>query len=427
MTERQDNVFWWEEAPPADTPKKDVENDCDAAVVGAGYTGLSAAITLARAGLSVQVFDAHEPGYGASTRNGGFASGNLKYSLKQAMEKFGDDTGISMYREAAEARDALKTFIEAENIACDYSPCGRLTCAVAPRHMDALAEHVALMNDRLGIEARMLSRDALRDETGADVYHGAMLRPDIATLHPAKLHAGMLRAATGAKASIHAHTPVTGITRTGDAFTVATARGAVTAKHVLVATNGYGDAFDRWLRRRIVPVASRIVVTEPLPEDLTGRLMTQGRAMTETRNLTRYYRPTPDGRRIMLGAREPAFGGTLEHRIEHVRTNLTGIFPELEDVAISHSWAGYVAFHRAELPRLFTHDGVQYALGYCGSGVVWAHWLGVKAAKRICGEAEEAATCFACDPPPAVPLYSGKPWFLPVAIGWKALKDRLAA
>ena len=210
-----------------------------------------------------------------------------------------------------------------------------------------------------------------------------------------------------------------------DGFRVRTARGEVKARDVIVGTNGYTDGAQGWLRRRLVPVTSRIIATEPLSENLMRHLIPKGRSIVETRKLYRYYRPSPDGQRLLIGGRESAFSRDPSVNTDHVKAGLTEIFPELKDVRLTHSWSGYVAFNRDELPRLFERDGIHYAAGYCGSGTVWARWLGMKAALKVLG-APEAKTAFACDPPKPVPLYWGKPWFLPAAMAWFGLQDRYA-
>ena len=125
----------------------------------------------------------------------------------------------------------------------------------------------------------------------------------------------------------------------------------------------------------------------------------------------------------MLGSREPPLARGERAAVEHVRRGLVAIFPELEGVAITHSWNGYVAFSREQLPHIFERGGIHYACGYCGSGTVWAHWLGTKVAMRIL-ERSEGRSALDTGAPRAIPLYEGRPWFLPAAMAWYGLKDR---
>jgi glycine/D-amino acid oxidase-like deaminating enzyme len=218
----------------------------------------------------------------------------------------------------------------------------------------------------------------------------------------------------------------TAIRREGATFRVQTPSGTVEARQVLVCTNGYTDGAAPYLRRRLVPVRSRIIVTEELPPEVMDRLMPQRMMMGEGRQLGYYYRPTPDGKRILLGGRESGHGGDATVPTQRLRRGLAEVFPELEGVHLSHSWYGNVAMNRDMLPRIFEKDGIVYASGFCGSGVVWAPWVGTRAAHRLLGNGEEGRSALFSRPPAAVPLYRGNPWFMPAIIRGYALQDRIA-
>jgi glycine/D-amino acid oxidase-like deaminating enzyme len=416
--------YWWEAAPPPETPDEPVSPECDAIVVGAGYAGLSAALELARAGRTVQMFDRQRPGEGASSRNGGIASGNLRLSFGDLARTKGLDQAKAMYREGTEARDDLVRFIEEERIDCDFRLTGRFTGAVTPAHYDAQRREADLLNTHLDIGARCVARDAQHKVIASELFHGGILRPDVGGLHPAKFHAGFMSVTTGAGVRVFGNTAVLAIRPDGGGFEVRTDRCAVRARDVVVTTNGYTDRCDPWLRRRLVPVASRMIATEPLDPAVVQSLIPGGRMLGTSRRLHNYFRPSPDGRRILFGGRDRTGDRAPEQAAARLRRELVAIFPQISDVRITHAWAGNVAFNLDHLPRLFLHDGIHYAAGFCGSGVVWARWLGRKAAQRILGDDRYRST-FAGRPPYAIPLYSGKPWFLPAAIAWFALRDRL--
>ena len=418
--------YWWDEAAPQQFPQSPIPEQADIAIVGAGYAGLSAALVLARGGRSVQVFDKQRPGEGASTRNGGLASGNIRMGFGEMITTHGLDTALRFYAEGQTARAGLAEFLVNENIQCDYQPVGRFIGAVRPSHYEAQSREAERLNLHLGIDAEMIPRAEQHREVGSDYYHGGMRRPDLAGLHPAKFHAGLLERALNAGVNVHGSTAVTGVRPEGNQFEVATTRGRINAKHVIIATNGYGDDSDPWLRKRLVPVPSRIIATEPLPAETMARLMPKRQMLGETRQLYHYYRPSPDGRRIIFGGRERAFGGINGEFSKSLGADLAEIFPELKDVPISHSWSGFVAFNIDQLPRLFERDGIHYATGFCGSGVVWAWWLGSKLGLKLLGDASHASN-FACEPPRALPFYSGAPWFLPLALLWYGLQDRMGA
>jgi glycine/D-amino acid oxidase-like deaminating enzyme len=419
----QSDPYWWEAAPPATLVREPVRSKCDVAIVGAGYTGLSAAITLARAGRSVQVFDKMRPGEGASTRNGGIASGNLRPSFDQLAKKFGEVTARALLMEAKAAREDLAAFIEREGIDCEFSVTGRFAGASTAGDYERLAREADMLAATTGITAYAVPRAKQRDYLGTDYYHGGAVRMDIGGLHPAKLHAGMLRVALGSGAIVHGETAVLGIRSDALDYEVETARGRVRARHVITGTNGYTDRSDRWLRRRLVPVRSRIVATAPLSDNLMRQLMPKRMMLSETRKLHYYYRPSPDGRRILFGGRDGTIAGDPAWPTDHLRRALIDIFPEIEDVELTHSWFGHVAMNRDMIPRIFSRQGMRYAAGYCGSGVVWARWAGQKAAWQILGE-DGGASALDMRPPAAVPFYNGTPWFMPGVYAWLTWQDR---
>lgn len=415
--------YWWEAAPPAILPQTTVAGKSDVVIVGAGYTGLSAALTLARAGRSVQVFDRLKPGEGASTRNGGIASGSLRPGFAELEAKFGTDRAKGIELEAKAAREDLARFIAEENIDCDFKLTGRFTGASQQSDYESLAREGERLVRTIGIEAYGVPRSEQRRELGTDFYHGGLVRRDIGGLHPAKLHAGLLRLALQAGATVHGETAVEGIRSDGSGYEIKTARGTVKAAYVIAGTNGYGDKYDTWLRRRLVPVRSRIIATAPLSDNLMRDLMPKGYMLSETRELHYYYRPSPDGRRVLFGGRDGTIAGDPQWPTESLRRAMLDIFPILEDVPVTHSWFGHVAMNRDMIPRIFSKDGVRYAAGYCGSGVVWARWSGAKAAMQILGDANGASS-LDFRPPKAVPFFAGTPWFMPAVFAWLAAKDR---
>ena len=415
--------YWWRAAPPKTLPQTDVAPTCDVAIVGAGYTGLSAAITLARAGRTVQVFDKQRPGEGASTRNGGITSGNLRPSQAALAKKFGQARATAIQAEGKAAREDLYRFIKDEEIDCDLALVGRFAGAYTPQDYEGLARTAEDLHRTLGIDAYAVPRTGQRAFLGTDTYHGGNVRMDIGGIHPAKLHAGMLRVAQAAGVAIHGETPVTAVHEHAPNWTIDTTRGPTVAHHVLTCTNGYTDRSDRWLRRRLIPVRSRILATAPLSPNLMGELMPRRMMATETRKLHYYYRPSPDGTRILFGGRDASTDPA--RATASLRQAMVDIFPILHDLPIEESWFGNVAMHMDMIPRIFAHGGKRYAAGYCGSGTVWARWAGQKAAQQILGDSA-GATALDMRPPAPLPFFEGKPWFMPAAIGWMAMQDKMA-
>ena len=418
--------YWWEAAPPTSLEQQDVLPATDVAIVGAGYTGLSAAITLARAGRSVQVFDKQRPGEGASTRNGGITSGNIRPSNAQLARRFGQARADAIGAESKAAREDLYRFIAEEGIDCDFKLVGRFSGAATPEAYEAGAREAERLRRTLGIEAYAVPRAEQREWLGTDYYYGGNVRMDIGGIHPAKLHAGMLRLALAAGVGVHGVSAVTGVAADGSGYAVGTARGTARAAHVIAGPNGYADASDRWLRRRMVPVRSRIIATAPISPNLMATLMPRGMMLTDSRKSHYYYRPSPDGTRILFGGRDGTIAGNPAWPTGMLRDALVGVFPELSDTAITHSWFGNVAMNRDMVPRVFSRRGVRYAAGYCGSGTVWARWAGQKAALQVLGE-DAGASALDFRPPAAVPLFNGTPWFIPAVFASMTLQDRKIA
>ncbi|MEI4488163.1 FAD-dependent oxidoreductase [Frigidibacter sp. MR17.14] len=417
--------FWWEEAPPAPLPAQPLARTADVVIVGAGYTGLTAGMTLARAGRAVTILDKMLPGEGASTRNGGITSGNIRPGFDELTRKYGETRALAIEAEGKEARAFTYDFIRSEGIDCDLQMTGRFSGVIGRAQYEAGARSAEKLAKSLGIESYAVPQAEQRAYIGSDFYRGGSVRMDIGGLHPAKYHAGILRLALAAGVSLHSGTAVTSVARDGAGFTVTTSAGTISARQVLVCTNGHTDGSDPWLRRRLVPIRSRIIVTEPLPPELMQSLMPRRMMYSEGMILGCYYRPTPDGTRILLGGRDASQSGDAQWPIEMLRQNMLRIFPELAGTGLSHTWFGNVAMNRDMMPRIFEHDGITYATGFCGSGVVWAPWFGTRAAQRLMGDTAQRSA-FDFRPPAFIPFYAGKPYFMPPLISLYRVQDRLA-
>jgi len=419
--------YWWDDCDFPQLPVRELEKTCDVAIVGGGYTGLSAAIELARAGKQVQLFDRQMIGRAASSRNGGMASGNIRLGHNELVKRFGIDRANGILAEGQSARQDLWNFVEAENIDCNLARTGVFEGAMNVDENEDLRRHAAFLQEKLGIEAFSVDGPDVNEYIGTDLYTGGMVRMDIRGLQPAKLLAGMLGIAASSGAILHENTAVLNFASDAAGVRVSTQKGEVKAKKLIVCTGGYTDDFDPWLRRRLVPVRSRIIATEPLSEEVMNRLMPKRMMYGDTRKLSYYYRPSPDGSRILFGGRDGTTEGDSQAPTVHLRAELAKLFPELANIGITHSWFGYVAMHRDMIPRIFSRGNAIYATGYCGSGVVWARWLGKKAATKLLGNDEQAHSAFDFDhKPKAIPFYRGRPWFVPLVFSIYARQDRKA-
>lgn len=417
--------YWWEEAPPQRLQPQAIMPHCDVAIIGAGYAGLCAALHLARAGRSVQIFEREILGWGASSRNGGITSGNIRPSLSDLTKSYGAERAAKIAAEGHEARAFLKDFLREERIDCNYQPVGRFYGALTRADHDKLSRETERLTREDGIESWSVPRSDVGRYIKTDLYQGGVVRKDIGGVHPAKLQAELIRLAKEAGVVIHGETRVEDVAEGEGKHRLNTDRGSCIASEVLVCTNGYTDHSDRWLRQRLVPLRSRIVATEDLGTEQVRALMPALMMYGDTRAMTYYYRPSPDGRRILFGGRDTGFMGDDVTPTAHNLRELIRIFPQLEGVGLSHSWSGKVAMNRDMVPRIFNHGAIHYATGFCGSGVVWAPWLGLKIAKKILRE--PGGDCgFDFRPPGLVPTVAGKAWFMPVIFANLARRDRQA-
>ena len=415
--------YWWDGAPPRELPAEVLSSEVDVAIVGSGYTGLSAALTLARAGQRVHVFDAQHPGYGASTRNAGFVGSQLWSKLSPLVDRYGTERGCALAGEAVQAHRYLVEFIEREQIACHFTYCGRFIGAHSPRSYEALGRESELLRCHLSVESELVPRASQRAEIGSDHFHGGLILPLSGALHPGHYHAGLLDRALSAGVVVHPRTAVKTISRTAtERFVVSTERGIVRARHAIVATNGYTGRSMPWLQRRLIGIHAGLGVTEPLDPKLIRTVLPSGRTFIDTRMNPISIRVMPDGRRLQFTAASGLFVNDHAAKAAEVRQHVAKSVPELGEVRFSHYWTGQMGFTFDKLPHIGEHDGVLYAAGYCGVGMPMSTWLGYKLALRILGDAD-AATAFDDRRFPTRPFYRGRPWFLPPIIGWYALKD----
>ncbi len=414
--------YWLETVEPAPQLPTDPLSNVDCVVVGSGYTGLSSAIEIARGGRSVMVLDSGDAGSGCSTRNGGQISTSIKPSVNALAQKHGLERARAIRSEGQTALDWIEDFVAREQIDCDFNRCGRFHAAHAPRQFEQLVEQSKELRSE-GIEAQVVTRHEQHAELGTDAYYGGVVFPRHASVNAARLHRGFLQAALGAGVHVTPNCAVTGITKTRDGFDVETERGAVSARDVVVATNGYTSALTPWMQRRVIPIGSYVITTEELPTELVDKLFPTNRIASDTCKVVYYYRATPDRKRIMFGGRVTASETDPAKSAPKLFDDMCRIFPELRSYGISHAWQGTVAYSFDELAHTGVQDGIHYAMGYCGSGVSMAGYLGMRMGQKVLGR-REGRTAFDGLPFPTRPLYSGKPWFLPAAVAWYRWQDR---
>jgi glycine/D-amino acid oxidase-like deaminating enzyme len=422
--------YWWEQAPPQSCESVEIPTSVDVAVIGGGYTGLCAALVLARGGASVLLFEAGEMGCGASTRNGGMVGPSFhKLGIAGLKNKFGVARADAILRESIGFVDYLENFISTEAIDADFKRTGRFRGALRPDHFDAMARELEILQETIGVEGTLVAKADQHEESGSPRFHGGIVLDRDGGLHPAKYHAGLVKRVRQAGVTIAAETAVTQIDKTTAGYILKSVRGNVQAGHVAVCTNGYTGPVTQDLRRRVIPLRSSMIATEPLDPALMKQLMPKGRVYGDSRRVVAYYRPSPDGSRILFGGRAARFKDVPTANLRTLRSFMLEIYPQLADVATDHVWSGLVAYTFDHAPHIGQfgggkQDGMFYAMGYCGSGVARSTYFGNKLGLKILGKSG-AETAFDDLPFEGRPLYGGHPWFMPAIMTWHRLADKL--
>jgi glycine/D-amino acid oxidase-like deaminating enzyme len=415
-----ERCLWTETSPPPRLPASPLPAHTDVAIIGGGYTGLSAARCLARRGAEATVLERYTVGWGASSRNGGFVLPGFKPEMEELDRRLGADRAAAMFQLSLDGIAFLEDLIQQEGIACDFTRCGAVTLAAKPGHVRALEESAHFLRDRLSYQTELLSRADLGTEIGSGRYYGGLLDPRGCSLQPAKYVAGLAVAAAGAGARLCERTEVTRIRRVNGRFEITTSGGVVQAREVLAATNGYTPRALPGLRRRVIPIGSYQIATEPLDPAVAQRLMPRGRVFSDTKNLLYYFRLSPD-RRMVFGGRA-LFTPTSPRRSAAIlRAGMREVFPQLADTRIDYTWSGKVAYPVDHLPHAGQYDGMHYAMGYCGHGVALATYLGARMGEVLAGTG--GVPDLGTDSFRAVPLFNGVPWFLPLVGGYYRLRD----
>jgi glycine/D-amino acid oxidase-like deaminating enzyme len=417
--------YWWAtaEALPSYADRRLPER-VDVVVVGSGYTGLSAALHLAKSGASVAVLEKETIGWGASSRNGGQVLSGLKLGVETLVARYGLAAARRLYAVSRASVAFVEDLIAAEQIDCEYARCGNLVAASKPKHFEAFKQTQELLAREFEEHHQLVPRAEQRREIGTDAYFGLMVEPYNASLHPAKYVRGLAQAAERAGAGLYDAAPALAVERDGSGFKVRTSRGTIEARVVFAATNGYADAAMPALRRRLIPIGSYIIATEPLSAELAGRLLPRRRVVSDSRNFLHYYRLSEDNRMLFGGRAEfvPPTGESNRKSAEVLRRDMLQVFPELQDAKVAYAWSGNVCFTLDMLPHAGRLDnGVHYAAGYGGHGVGMATYLGAKMADVILGRDDQNP--FRDMRFRAIPLYDGRPWFLPLIAAWYKFLD----
>ncbi len=401
----------------------------DVAIIGAGFTGLSAARTLAMGGAQVVVLEANTIGWGASSRNGGMVLTGMKLGVEALAKRYGMDATKRMYAASLASIDLVEKIVREEQIECSFVRCGHLEVACKQSHFDTYARTVELIAREFRHQLRIVPSSDLREEIGSDIYYGGIVDEVSAGMNPALYVAGLANATLRVGACVYEQARVESIARNSSrgetGFELLTSRGRVFAKEVFVATSGYTSETTPGLQKKIIPIGSFIIATERLPETLARELSPRNRMIFDSKHYLYYYRLTPDNR-MLFGGRAaffPETGETIQRSAQILRRGMVEVYPQLRDAAVEYVWGGTLDFCFDTMPHAGQLDGLYYSVGYAGHGVALATYLGEKIARKILGGADENP--YAAIPFPGAPLglYNGRPWFLPLAGAYYKVLD----
>ncbi|MGB6385734.1 MAG: FAD-binding oxidoreductase [Terriglobales bacterium] len=421
--------YWLTTVQMPAPPVQPLPESADIAIIGAGFTGLSAALSLAKRGAKVVVLETETIGWGASSRNGGMVLTGLKLGVNKLISMYGRELTRRMYAASLETIDAVEHIVKEENIACDFARTGHLEVACKPAHFDDYARQAEVIAREFNHQLRVVPREQLRSEIGSDIYYGGMVDEVSAGLNPARYVAGLAAAALRAGAQICECTRLHNIQRESRSgapgFKLNSSQGTIWVRNVLVGTSGYTGAATPALRKKIIPIGSFIITTEVLSESLARELSPRNRQIYDSKNYLYYYRLTPDNR-MLFGGRAaffPETDQTIRKSAEILRLGMIDVYPQLRDTKVEYVWGGTLDFCFDIMPHAGQMDGIYFALGYAGHGVAMATYQGQKMAEWIAeGKTDNP---FAEIPFPGAPLglYNGKPWFLPFAGAYYKVLD----
>ena len=294
--------YWWDGVEWSELSDQ-LPSRTELLVIGGGYTGLSAAIAAADKGATVTVVDSGTPGKGASSVNGGMLGAHPRLSWDVLASRYGEEAADGLFAEAGAALPWIKDFIRTEGINCDFAETGRIQLAFSNRDFEGQKTLAQQLQDKGTVPCFTLESDQLASETSSTIYKGALVFPNHAGLHPAKYLLGLLESALKRGVHVVGNCRVNALTKTTRGFQAETDLGIINSDKVVLATNGYSTEPFHWFARKVFPVPSFLIATEPLPKETIQRLAPSAKMMVETRSLHSYYRVSPDGTRIIFGGR----------------------------------------------------------------------------------------------------------------------------
>ncbi len=399
-------------------------DDLDVAIIGGGYTGLNAALTLTKHGATAAIFERHTIGWGASSRNGGMATVGIKAPAKEMVKRYGLERGRQFWQASLEAIDLIEQLVEEHSLDCHFARTGHLGLAFKPSHFENMKKSAVWYKDKLGHDMQLVAPADIQSEIGSTAFYGGLSDEISSGLHPAKYVYELARVVAQQGVALCENTHVTKIDHTPTGFQLTTNQGIVNAKEVLIATNGYTDRLVPKLKPRIFPVGSYIIVTEPLSAELQDKLSPKRRMFYDSKNFLNYFRLTPDGRMLFGGRNNLSTDLDLHQSARLLQARMVEVFPDLRDIPITHTWTGRLGLTFDLMPHIGRIEGIHYALGYGGHGVSIATYIGTEVGLLLAGR--KSSSPFMEIAHPTQFFYRNKPWFLPFAALYYRLLDWLS-
>ncbi|MCX7564877.1 FAD-binding oxidoreductase [Sulfitobacter sp. F26169L] len=416
---------WYAATATPQTPRAPLKgaHKADVCVIGAGYTGLSAALHLAQAGRDVVLLDAQRVGFGASGRNGGQLGSGQRMEQDDLERLLGDPEAAKLWNLAEDAKELVKSLIGKHRIECHLKPGVAWTGSTGSevRHLHGYAEHLARKYNYGEIET--LDHTALQSVCPSPDYRGGVLDMGAAHLHPLNYALGLAQAADVAGVRIYERSAVHHIDE-GTHATVRTDAGHVVADHVILACNGYLGGLNRKVAARVMPINNFIIATEPLGERIAD-VLPRDVAVADSRFVVNYFRLSHDGRLLFGGGESYGYRFPADIAAK-VRKPMSVVFPHLSDVKIDYAWGGTLGITMKRLPYVArVGKNILSASGYSGHGVGTATHAGQLMARAVQGDADGFDTLAAL---PNTPFPGGPAMRSPLlvlAMSWYALRDRL--